>query len=97
MVLPLGHVLMGEEPAWSPQASVFRTVSGLDGWFSRMKATGDSGRQAASLCPCQGLSLLFSLTPWCWAQGLAHHGSSGESCLKKEGLFWKPSLGWGLV
>lgn len=59
-ILLLCHVLM-EEPVWSPQGSVFRTVNGNDDWFSQRKAAGDWH----ILCPSQGLSLWFNSAPWC--------------------------------
>lgn len=86
---------MKKEPVWSPQGSVFRTVRGNDDWFSQRKATGDgAGQGHASLCPSQGLSLLFDFTPGCWVQGLAYQELRGDLF---EGIFWKPSLVWVLV
>lgn len=52
-ILLLCHVLMVEEPVWSPLGSVFRNVGGNDGWFSQRKATGFR----PILYPSQGLSL----------------------------------------
>lgn len=57
-ILLLCHVLM-EEPVWSPQGLVFRTVNGNDDWFSQRKAAGDRH----ILCPSQGLSLCSTPLP----------------------------------